>query len=276
MRQLILTAWLDITESVRARWFLFYALIFGGLVAVLFIFGLTESRVMGFTGLSRVLLTYIQLTMAIMPIFVLLSTVRSLAGDREAGVYEYMLSFPVALSHWFWGRFSGRFLVVFLPVFAAMALAIPAGFLMGAEELPWRDLLWYSALLLVLAICFLGISFFISALARTSDMAQSLAFITWLALLMFLDLILLGMLVEYQAPAELVVGLALLNPLEVFRIAAMMLFDPELILLGPAAWIILDTFGTTGFMIYALAYPLGLGLLLAGIGYWRFTHADLP
>ena len=55
-----------------------------GIVALLFLFGLTESRVLGFIGLSRLLVTYIQLTMAILPIFVLITTVRSVAGDREA------------------------------------------------------------------------------------------------------------------------------------------------------------------------------------------------
>ena len=270
------TARLDVSEQIRAKWFALYALVFGGLIAVLFIFGLSESRVMGFTGLSRLLLTFIQLTMAILPIFVLLSTVRSLAGDREAGVYEYMLSFPVSLGAWFWGRFSGRFLVVFLPVFAAMALALLVGLLMGAKDIPWRDFLWYSALLVALALCFLGIGFFISALARTSDMAQSLAFIVWLAMLMFLDLILIGLLVQFQTPAEIVVALALINPLEVFRIGAMLLFDPQLILLGPAAYIILDLFGRDGFMAYALLYPAALGLSLAWLGYQVFRRGDLP
>jgi ABC-2 type transport system permease protein len=86
MKQLWLTAKLDIVESLRARWFLIYTLVFGGIVALLFLFGLTESRVLGFIGLSRLLVTYIQLTMAILPIFVLITTVRSVAGDREAGV----------------------------------------------------------------------------------------------------------------------------------------------------------------------------------------------
>ncbi len=276
MSAVLQAARLDIVESVRARWFAIYALVFGGLIAILFIFGLTESRVMGFTGLSRMLLTYIQLTMAILPIFVLLSTVRSLVGDREAGVYEYMLSFPISLSGWFWGRFVGRFLVVFLPVFAAMLIALVVGLFMGAEEVPWRDFLWYSALLFSLSLCFLGISFFISALARTSDIAQSLAFVIWLALLLFLDLMLIGLLIQFQTPAEVVVGLALANPLEVFRIGAMMLFDPQLILLGPAAYMILDWFGNAGFMTYALLYPLALGLVLAGIGFWVFRRTDLP
>ena len=98
MKELWLTAKLDIVESLRARWFLIYCLIFGGLVALLFVFGLTESRVLGFIGLSRLLVTFIQLTMAILPIFVLITTVRSVAGDREAGVFEYLLSLPVGLA----------------------------------------------------------------------------------------------------------------------------------------------------------------------------------
>lgn len=276
MPSILHTAWLDISESVRTKWFALYALVFGGLIAVLFIFGLTESRVMGFTGLSRMLVTFIQLTMAILPIFVLLSTVRSLVGDREAGVYEYMLAFPVSLAGWYWGRFSGRFLVVFIPVFAAMAISLIVGLFMGAEEIPWRDFAWYSALLVSLAFCFLGISFLVSALTRSSDVAQSVAFFLWLLMLMFLDLILIGLLIQFQTPAGVVVGLALTNPLEVFRIGAMMLFDPQLILLGPAAYIILDLFGYYGFMAYALLYPLVLGFVLAGIGYWVFKRTDLP
>ena len=98
MKHLVLTAYTDIVESMRARWFMVYSLVFGGIVVILFAFGLSESRIMGFTGLSRLLVTYIQLSMAILPIFVLITTVRSVAGDREAGIFEYMLSLPVSLA----------------------------------------------------------------------------------------------------------------------------------------------------------------------------------
>jgi ABC-2 type transport system permease protein len=125
MKTLWLTAKLDIVESLRARWFLIYSLVFGGIVALLFAFGLTESRVLGFIGLSRLLVTYIQLAMAILPIFVLVTTVRSVAGDREAGVFEYLLSLPVGLAAWFWGKFLGRYVTIFLPVFVAMLGAVP-------------------------------------------------------------------------------------------------------------------------------------------------------
>ena len=70
MQHLWLTAWTDILESLRAKWFAVYTLVFGGLVVLLFELGLTESGVMGFTGLSSLMLTYIQLSRAILPIFV--------------------------------------------------------------------------------------------------------------------------------------------------------------------------------------------------------------
>ena len=97
MKHLFLAAKTDISESLRSRWFMVYTLVFGGLIVALFMSGLTESRVMGFSGLSRVLVTYLQITMAILPVFVLITTVRSVAGDREAGVFEYMLSLAVCL-----------------------------------------------------------------------------------------------------------------------------------------------------------------------------------
>lgn len=51
MNFLLPTARLDIVESLRARRFMLYSLLFGGIVALLFAFGLTESREFGFIGL---------------------------------------------------------------------------------------------------------------------------------------------------------------------------------------------------------------------------------
>jgi ABC-2 type transport system permease protein len=274
MSYLALTAWTDILESLRARWFAVYTIVFGGLVVLLFVLGLTESRVMGFTGLSRLMLTYIQLSMAILPIFVLITTVRSLAGDREAGVFEYLLALPVPLGAWYWGKLAGRFLMVFTPVFLAMLGAVVWGVLAGAE-IPWRLFAYYTGLLMALSWCFLGIGIFISSLARSVDVAQGAAFIVWLALLLFLDLILLGVMIQQQIPAETAVAIALANPMQVFRTGTMMLFDPQLVMLGPAAYVILDAFGNVGYMLYALFYPILVGTVLAWLGYVIFRRGDL-
>lgn len=275
MKHLWLTAWADIVESLRARWFMVYAGIFGSIVILLFVFGLTESRIMGFTGLSRLLITYIQLTMAILPIFVLITTVRSVAGDREAGVFEYMLSLPVSLFAWFWGKMLGRFLVIFIPVFFAMLIALVVGVFRGAE-VPWDLFGYYTALLVVLAWCFLGIGMLISSMARTADVATGAAFVIWLVLILFLDLILLGIMVQEGITMEAAVSISLANPLQVFRTAAMMLFDAQLVLLGPTAFVILDNFGVNGYLGFALFYPAFIGTVAAATGYWLFKRSDLP
>lgn len=269
-----LTAWADILESLRARWFMVYTAVFGGLVVLLFLLGLTESRVMGFTGLSRLMLTYIQLSMAILPVFVLITTVRSIAGDREAGVFEYLLAFPVPLAAWYWGKLLGRFVVVFSPVFAAMVGAVCWGLISGVD-IPWYLFIWYTGLLIALSWCFLGIGMLISSIARSVDVAQGAAFLVWLLLLLFLDLILLGVLIQQHLPPEQAVAIALVNPMQVFRTGTMLLFDPQLVLLGPAAYIILDVFGRYGYMAYALLYPIGFGTVSAVIGYRVFCRGDL-
>ncbi len=274
MKHLWLTARADIFESLRSRWFLLYTIVFGGIISLLFAFGLTESRIMGFVGLSRLLVTYIQLTMAILPIFILITTVRSVAGDREAGVFEYLLSLPIPLRAWFWGKMTGRFIVVFLPVFLAMAVAIGWGLTQGME-IPWRLFLFYTTFLFSLSWCFLGIGMLISTLARSADIAQGSAFLLWLFLLLFLDLILLGVLIQQQVAANTVVTIALLNPLQLFRTASMLLFDPQLVLLGPAAYLILDHFGESGYLLWATIYPLLIGTISATVGYRLFRRGDL-
>jgi len=275
MNALMLTARLDIAESLRARWFMFYSLVFGGIVMLLFVFGLTESRILGFTGLSRLLVTYIQICVAILPVFILITTVRSVAGDRDAGVFEYMLSLPVPLHAWFWGKMVGRFVVVFLPVFGAMALAVAYTLLRGVD-VDWTLFLLYTTLLVALSWAFLGIGMLVSTLARSPDVAQTGAFLVWLVLLLFLDLILLGVMIRQQLPVEAVIAVAVANPLQSFRTAAILLFDPEMLLLGPAAYVILDALGRTGYLAFAVLYPIALGTVCAGIGYVVFRRGDLP
>ena len=274
MKHLWLTILLDIYESLRARWFLLYTTVFGGIIVLLFVFGLTESRIMGFTGLTRLLLTYIQLCVAILPVFVLISTVRSVAGDKEAGVFEYLLSLPVSLSAWYWGKMLGRFIVIFIPVFLAMAAAV--GWALWREvSVPWELFFLYTGLLVALAWCFLGIGMLISSIARSVDIAQGAAFFIWLFLLLFLDLILLGLMVREQFSPEPLILIALTNPLQTFRIGAMLLFDPQLILLGPTAYVILDIFGQTGYLVWSFGYPLVFGTVCAIIGYKLFRRGDL-
>ena len=275
MEQLMLTARADMAESMRARWFYVYSLVFGGLVLLLLLFGVTDSRVMGFTGLSRFLVTYIQISMAILPVLVLVTTVRSVVGDREAGVFEYLLSLPVGLGAWYWGKVIGRFAMIFSPALIAMVIGMGWGAIRGAP-VPWGLFGFYGLLLFCLTFCFLGLGMLISSMTSSSDLAQGISFAVWLVLLLFIDLILIGVMIQDGFSPESVVMISLVNPLQVFRVAAMMLFDPELVMLGPSAYVIIDSFGRGGYMAWALGYPLLLGGSTAVLGYRAFCRGDLP
>ncbi len=265
---------LELQESLRSRWFHFYAAVTIGLMLLLIFTGVAESRVLGFTGLSRLLVTYIQITMAILPLFIIVVTARSMVGDREAGNLEYMLAFPISLGTWFWGRFIARLALILVPVFAALAIAAIFGAVKG-HDIPWRHVGLYSGLTAALATCFLGLGFLLSAISKSTEIALGASLLIWLLLVALFDLLLLSVLIKAQFIPEFVIGIALANPLQSFRTASMILFDPQLILLGPASYVILDNFGVTGYVLWALGYPTALGVVFAGLGYWRFSRSDL-
>ncbi len=274
MQNLLLIAYLDIKESLRSKWFYVYSLVFGGLMALFFITGVSDAVVMGFTGLSRMLLIFIQVTIIILPIFILITTVKSISGDRESNVLEYMLSFPVSLKEYYWGKMLGRFATVFLPVFFALVLGVMFGLIKGGE-LPWDMVFLYSALLFSLCFVFLGLAFFLSSIVKSTDIALGSSFVVWIVLLAFIDIALIGLMLQNRVNDDLIITLAMLNPVEVFRIGAITLFDPELTVIGPVAYYLLDTLGAGLLILYAIVYPIVLGGLFAWFGYIAFRKKDL-
>ncbi len=274
MKNLFLISYLDVKESLRSKWFYVYSVVFGGLMALFFITGVSDSVVMGFTGLSRMLLIFIQVTIIILPIFILITTVKSISGDRESNVLEYMLSFPVSLKDYYWGKMLGRFLTVFLPVFLALILGVIFGLFKGGS-LPWKMIFVYSAMLFSLSYVFLGLAFFLSTIVKSTDIALGSSFVVWIAMLAFIDIALMGLMLQNRVSDEVVISIAMLNPIEVFRIGAISLFDPELTVIGPVAYYLLDTLGANLLIVYAIVYPIVIGLLLSYFGYVAFRKKDL-
>jgi ABC-2 type transport system permease protein len=274
LKNLFLIAYLDLKESIRANWFIVYSVVFGGLIALFFIAGITESQVMGFSGLSRLLLMYIQVTIVILPIFILITTVRSISGDRDSHILEYMLSFPISLKQYYWGKVLGRFITVFLPVFMAMAFAIVYGVFKGAD-VPWSIFFLYTGLLFAMSSAFLGIAFFVSSIVKSSEMALGISFFVWIFLLAFIDIALISLMMQQRISTELIIGIAMINPMEIFRIAAISLFDPELTVMGPVAFYILDVLSQKMFIFISIVYPLFVGILFAFLGFKVFSKKDL-
>jgi len=268
----ILTA--DLKQNVRTRWFWAYSLLFGGFVAVMFATGITESQIIGFVGLSRLMVTFMQISMAVLPIYVLISTVRSVVGDRENSVMEYILSLPISFRSYFWGKLTGRFLVIYIPVFFALILA-SVWALITNVDVPWDLFFLYSALLASLVFFFLGLSMFISAIAKTQEIALSTAFVLWLVMVAFIDLILIGIMLKMRGDPDWIIGLGMLNPMQVFRTGSLILFDPELTVMGTSSYYILDTVNRGVFIVFSIFYPILLGFIFAFFGNRYFNRNDV-
>ncbi len=264
----------ELRQSLRSTWFWVYSLLFGGFVAVMFALGITESQIIGFVGLGRLMVTFMQVSMVILPIYVLITTVRSVVGDRETHVMEYILSLPLSFRSYFWAKLTSRFFEVFVPVFLALLGAALWGSV-SRINVPWDMFGLYSSLLAVMVFSFLGIGMYVSAIASSQNMAVSTVFIIWLVLVAFLDLILMGAMLKFRLDPEIVIGVGMINPLQVFRTATLALFDPKLTVMGAASYYILDTVSREIFIAFAVVYPLAIGFLFSMLGSRYFRKKDI-
>ncbi len=264
----------DIKQNLRSKSFWIYSLLFGGFVATMFATGITESQVVGFVGLSRLMITFMQVSMVILPIYVLISTVRSVVGDRENGVLEYFLSLPISFSSYYWGKFLGRFFVIYVPVFIAFLGAALWGLVVNLD-VPWDLFILYSGLLATMVFFFLGLSMFLSTITKSQEMALSTAFVIWLFLVAFMDILLIGLMLKMRINPDAVIITSLFNPLQVFRTGSLILFDPKLTVMGPVSYYILDTVSRSTFIVFSLAYPTVLGLVFAITGCRYFKNHDV-
>lgn len=265
---------LDLKENFRARWYQAYTIGIASIIGLFFFFGLAESQVLGFTGLGRLLLAFLQVCLVLVPVFVLITTARSMVGDRESGVWEYELSFPVNLKAYFWGRALGRLFSVLLPLWGGL-LGASVLSLVIYQSLPWQQVLLYAMLIFALVAFFLGLGLWISMRSAQQEIAIGMGFLAWLVFSLLIDALLLGLLLKERIFEDGLVWLALLNPMQGFRTASLALFDPDLTVLGPIAYTLTEKVGTNQLMIWSCLWPLLLGYLFCRLALRRFQKEDL-
>jgi ABC-2 type transport system permease protein len=155
-----------------------------------------------------------------------------------------------------------------------MIIAVIYGSIKGAD-IPWSIFFLYTGLLFSLSSAFLGIAFFISSFVKSSEVALGISFFVWIFLLAFIDIALISLMMQQRINEELIIFIAMINPMELFRVAAISLFDPELTVMGPVAFYILDLMSQSVFVLLSIGYPLFLGLIFAFLGFKIFEKKDL-
>jgi Cu-processing system permease protein len=244
----------ELRDARRNRWFLLYALAFAGLSLALAWTALSGAGNYGLAGFGRTGASLINLVLLIVPLMGLTLGALSLAGEREKGTLIYLLAQPINQLELLLGKFVGLSLALIAALglgfgLTALLIAINGG---TSQVSVYLVLMGLAALL---AIASLSLGFLISAAVQRSATAVGVALFLWLALVFFGDLGIMGTALMLRLNVNQLFGLALLNPLQLFKIAAILDIRSNLEILGPAGMYAFRTYGDQ-------LRPLLLGLLL--------------
>ena len=243
----------EINDSLNNRWFILYALVFAGLALLLSWLSLSSGGIgyTGFASFGRTAASLINLVLLIVPLMALTVGAGSLAGERERGTLHYLLSQPVNRAEVLLGKYLG----LAASLLGALALGFGLSGLVIATQGGGADAGAYgllAAFAFALALGMLSLGFLVGVLARKSTVAISVALFLWLTLVFVGDLGLMGTALAFKLPIGTLFHLALINPLQAFKMFSLISINATLDVLGPAG-------------IYAMqTYRDGLGWLLLG------------
>lgn len=233
----------ELREARRNRWLWLYALVFVGLALALVWLGVSAIGSYGVAGFGRTGASLINLILLIVPLMGLTLGALSIAGERECGTLLYVLAQPVSAAEVLIGKYCG--------LGVALIAALSAGFGLSGLLLSWRGGFVHSDLYLalwgltvLLALMSLALGFLISALARKGASAMGTALFVWLVLVFLSDLGVMGTALVLRLSVGQLLSLALLNPLQSFKLLAILIVQGNLEILGPAGLYAVRTFGS--------------------------------
>jgi len=247
----------ELRDAFRNRWFLLYAIAFAALSLALAWFSVSGAGSFGVAGFGRTAAGLINLILLIVPLMGLTLGAMSLAGEREKGTLIYLMAQPISSVELLLGKFVGLALALTAALVIGFGLTgILMAFVGGGGD--FQVYLTLLVLSVLLAVASLSMGFLISAAVKKAATAVGLALFLWLILVYFGDLGLMGTAVVMQIKVEQLLTLALINPLQVFKLAAVLDLRENLEVLGPA--------GIYAFRTYGRAlWPLLVGLLFAWV-----------
>ena len=241
-RNVQLLAIKEVRDLRRNRWVLLLTGVFTGLSVLLTAFGLSgigESG--GMTGFGRTFASLLNLSLLIVPLMGLIVGAMSLATERDQQTLTTLLAQPITPATIVWGKFLGALGVLSGAVllgFGSSGLIIYA---YGAD-VPLSKFLLQTGLTLLLSWACMALGMAVSALARRTATAIGVALLLWLALTFISDLGIIGTAIALRLKAQTLLWLTMMNPLQLFKIAAIQVMEGTLEVLGSAGLYARDLF----------------------------------
>lgn len=247
----------ELVINIRNRWTLVFACVFGVLVLSISYFGLVTAGTVGFQGFARTSASLLNMVLYIVPLVALVTGTLSFTSEKSAG--ELLFSQPVTRGEILLGKFFGLFASILTATLVGFGLAgVVVATNAGTEgSLRYPAFVGFS---LLLALIFLSLSAFISALCQRKSKALGAALFVWFFFVLFYDLLVIGLtfLLKERTANAFIFGSLFGNPVDMVRVASLMTLNGK------------DIFGAGG---AALLKFLGgesasLALLLVALSFW--------
>lgn len=257
----------EFRDALASKWFLLYTVAFAVLAVGVSFLTLSGVGSHGFAGFGRTAAGLLNLIMLVVPLMALTAGAGSIAGERERGTLLYLLAQPVARTQVLLGKYLG--------LAAALVCSLCIGFGVSAGVLAWRaggvgtgSFVLLVGCTVLLALGMLSIGVLISVVSRRSAVATGFALFVWLTLVFVSDLGLMASSLIFKLRVQEIFGLAIVNPLQSFKMAVIVNLNASLDVLGPVGAYASHTMGDAlawiliAVMVAWIVLPLGLAMLL--------------
>lgn len=266
---------LDFAEALRSRWALLCAVLYAGLGAVFVLVGMRESALLGFTGMSRVLLGTTHLLLLILPLLALSATAQVLNRAREEGALELWLSQPIQRTDYILAVALSRYVVLTAPYVIVLALLGIVSTLWSGTAISWTVLGRAIAVGAALNASFVGLGVALSSVMATPTRSATTAIFAWLIAVVLVDFGLIGAMLQWRLQPQAVFALAVVNPVQAARMALLSSQDPELSTLGPVGFYLTHHIGPLSLFVIGVAWPVIAGALAWTAGWLRIRRGDV-
>ncbi len=271
----VAVARLDFAELLRSRWLAFCVGVYVLLAGIFVFVAMRESTVLGFTGMGRVLLSFIHVLVLFLPLLALTGTTQALGRARDEGALELLLTQPISRRAYFVGVTVVRYLVLIVPLVVLVLLMGVLGMLVFGEDVPWRFVVKALAISAALLWAFVGLGLAVSTGVRNQTKAMMYGLLLWALGIALLDFALVGMMLAWRLDARAVFLLAALNPVESARIALLSTAQPDLGVLGPVGFFMTTRIGAGALLALGIGWPAAVGSGAFAVAARRFCRDDV-
>jgi Cu-processing system permease protein len=263
----------ELREALRNRWFLLYTAAFVGLSLALSYMSLAGAGIAGFAGFGRTAASLINLVLLIIPLMALTVGAQSLAHEQEQGTLAYLLAQPVTRAEVFVGKYLGLGLSLLASVglgfgIAGVVLALSDG---AGSPASYVSLMGRTYLL---SLAMLSVGFLVSVMSRRAGVAIGVGLFLWLTFVFLGDLGLMGTALTLRLSVGQLLWLSLLNPLQVFKMAAILDINATLDLLGPAGIYAMQEYGQKLQLIFLALMAAWMALPALAAYAWFHVRGD--